>query len=345
MNRKVWGHRGGRGAAYPPENSIGAFQTAIDASADGIELDVHLSADGVPVVFHDATLKRMTGATGELASLSLPEIKKLRLLTPQGRSSKETIPTLEEVLTLVGHCLRTSPSFVLNIELKDPRSPHAVASLVRERLASGWLLKNFLISSFDMSSLREIKSLLPRVPLGTLFECPPEDLASKIQETADLQPSTINIPVTSLTPASLSLIVIAGAIPVVWTPQETNPNELAQPDREKLITTVRARECVTITDFPRELLHLLKPNVARATITGVLAACLALTQQDLLFHPTESGLETFQVPLRISGIETLWLQRTGDDCLGRRNLYCLGTQRRLRSPSLSPIPWQPRSLG
>ncbi len=296
MNRKVWGHRGCRGLGYPPENSLGAFQTAIDASAGGIEFDIQLSQDGVPVVFHDSNLLRMTGVAGEISSLTLIELRKLRLLTPEGRPSKQAIPTLAEVLDLVARHRPTAPEFVVNIELKDPASPKAMIALVRERILQGWSYRNFLISSFDMSCLREVKVLLPGIPIGTLFECAPEELAPKLQQTADLEANTVNIPVTSLTPEVTKLLAATGATPVVWTPNETNPNLLPSLAREKLIKDLREREFIAITDFPRELLHFLKPNRTKATVTGVLAACLALSQQEMLFHPSESGLEILKSP-------------------------------------------------
>jgi glycerophosphoryl diester phosphodiesterase len=97
--------------------------------------------------------------------LTLPEIKKLRLLSADGRPSKETIPTLAEVLDLVDRYRQSAPTFVVNIEIKDGASAAAVSALVSQRMGKGWKPKNFLISSFEMACLREMKSLLPDVPL------------------------------------------------------------------------------------------------------------------------------------------------------------------------------------
>ena len=144
MNKKVWGHRGCRGAGNPPENSLGAFQFALDAGAGGVELDVYLSADGVPVVLHDASLERMVGVSGEISFLTLPEIKKFRLLTLERRTSLETIPTLTEVLDLVDRYRRNSPLLVVNLELKDQCSCMAVGAILRQRIAAGWLVVELL---------------------------------------------------------------------------------------------------------------------------------------------------------------------------------------------------------
>ena len=278
MNRKVWGHRGCRGAGYPPENSLSAFQAAMDAGAGGIELDVRLTSEGVPVVFHDAILERMTGQAGEVSSLFLAEIRKLRL------PAKQSIPTLEGVLELV---TKRNPGsqFVVNIELKDPKAVDAVAALVRR-----WKAQRFLISSFDMDSLREMKRVAPELPIGTLFECTAEDLPQKLADASDLKASTVNIPFPSLTPAVLDLIESTGARAVVWTPNESKENLV------EFAARLRGREFIGITDFPRELVQMLKPSKARATATGVLAACLCYGQQEMLFRPCESGLEKLKSP-------------------------------------------------
>jgi glycerophosphoryl diester phosphodiesterase len=69
---RVFAHRGG--AALGPENTIAAFDLGLAAGADGLELDVHLSADGVPVVIHDATLERTTDARGPVAGRTADEL-------------------------------------------------------------------------------------------------------------------------------------------------------------------------------------------------------------------------------------------------------------------------------
>jgi glycerophosphoryl diester phosphodiesterase len=302
MNRLVWGHRGCRGRSNAPENSLGAFRAALDCGAGGIELDVQLSSDGILMVFHDTTLERMTGAVGELGAHTFAELKKLRLLNGDGRAGKEAIPTLVEVLNLAGQWLQAS-SLVVNIELKDPHSAEAVARVMREYLAAGWKLENFLVSSFDMSCLREMKTLLPGVLIGTLFTCSADELAEKMVDSADLKPATINVPFAALTPAALRLIRAAGATAVVWTPNESRPSHLSQAEREQLVTRLRQGEFVAITDFPKELLSLLKPDRARATVTGVLAACLSYREQNLLFRPSERGLENLKCPSEYPELE------------------------------------------
>lgn len=78
-----------------PENSIRAFEKAVEAGY-GIEFDVQLSKDDIPVVFHDASLKRMCGVDGKVWEYTLAELKQMRLA-----ESDQTIPTLEQVLSVI----------------------------------------------------------------------------------------------------------------------------------------------------------------------------------------------------------------------------------------------------
>lgn len=100
-------HRGG--ALLWPENSLTAFRQALALPAEQLELDVHLSADGHPVVLHDATLDRTTDATGPVHGRSLAELRDVRLRGTAG----EAVPTLAEVVALVREAGR-----VLRLEIK-----------------------------------------------------------------------------------------------------------------------------------------------------------------------------------------------------------------------------------
>lgn len=101
-------HRGLWSADGAPENSLGAFQHAVERGY-GVELDVQLSADGEAVVFHDETLERLTGRSGRVRDHSVRDLQAMHL-----SGADETIPTLAEALAVIGH-----HSLVL-IELKTP---------------------------------------------------------------------------------------------------------------------------------------------------------------------------------------------------------------------------------
>jgi len=101
-------HRGLWSFDGAPENSLGAFQAAC-AGGYGIELDVQLTADGEAVVFHDSTLDRMTGRPGRVSDYTAEDLGQMRL-----NGADETIPTLADALTLIGH------RAMVHIEIKIP---------------------------------------------------------------------------------------------------------------------------------------------------------------------------------------------------------------------------------
>ena len=114
----VFAHRGG--CALGPENTIAAFDLGMAAGADGLEFDVHLSSDGVPVVHHDDTLERTTSGSGPIASRTAAELARVDSGCPFG------IPTLADVL-------RRYPDVPLIVEMKvdSEAMGEAVARAVR----------------------------------------------------------------------------------------------------------------------------------------------------------------------------------------------------------------------
>ena len=97
FHKKLFAHRGLHdNNSMAPENSMAAFEKAVEAGY-GIELDVQLTKDGVPVVFHDFTLSRMCGVPGLVKDYTFKEIRKFRLL-----GSDEKIPSFKEFLKMVG---------------------------------------------------------------------------------------------------------------------------------------------------------------------------------------------------------------------------------------------------
>jgi len=106
---RVFAHRGG--CALGPENTVAAFDLGLAAGADGLELDVRLSADGIVVVCHDETLDRTTSATGAVSALTASELARVdagyRFTTPDGRTPFRGqgvgVPSLREVLDRYRH--------------------------------------------------------------------------------------------------------------------------------------------------------------------------------------------------------------------------------------------------
>ena len=143
----VFGHRGA--SAYAPENTLAAFRLALEQGADGVELDVILSADGVPVVIHDDTLDRTTNGHGPVSRLTLGELKRLAAGYPArfgAQFSAERIPTLAEVFETCG------AQTVINIELKHDRSPgRQLAGRVVELIHAHGRPGRIIVSSFQFS--------------------------------------------------------------------------------------------------------------------------------------------------------------------------------------------------
>jgi len=156
-------HRGASAAA--PQNTLAAFCKAMELGADGVELDVHLSGDGVPVVMHDPTVDETTDGAGRIADKTLAELKEL---DAGGKFSPhfagERIPTLEQVFdALQGRLL-------VNVEIKDVSlSGVGLEAPVVEVVRRFGMEKKVLFSSFNPLTLRRLRPLAPDIPAGLLY--------------------------------------------------------------------------------------------------------------------------------------------------------------------------------
>lgn len=161
---KIIAHRGA--STYAPENTLAAFKKALEQQADGIELDVRLSKDNVPVICHDATINRTSSGKGYIHKKTVSELKKHDFGSYFHKKFKdEKIPTLEEVLQLIGDA-----EITLNIELKN--GPIIPLHLEREvlNLVYKYNFQNRVIySSFDHISLQRLAQLDPNAKIGLIF--------------------------------------------------------------------------------------------------------------------------------------------------------------------------------
>jgi len=154
-------HRGA--SALAPENTLAAFREAVDRGCEWIETDVRLTSDLFPILIHDDTVNRTTGARGIVGKLELRQILRLDAGSWFGRRFRgERIPTLDEALEWSrGRC-------GLNLELKEEdRSGEAICRTIRSVLAHG-AAERVLFSSFRAADLLRIRSALPRARLGWL---------------------------------------------------------------------------------------------------------------------------------------------------------------------------------
>ncbi len=144
-----------RGASYHEiENTMSAFKEAASEHADMVELDVHLTRDGIPVVMHDASLERLTGESGTISRHTLRELQGLRV------RGVEPIPALDEVLkwakaNMVG----------VYIELKGAGTDAAAADLVQ----GIGMARYVIVGSFDKALVKGFKKQMPNVYTSILF--------------------------------------------------------------------------------------------------------------------------------------------------------------------------------
>lgn len=162
---KFFGHRGYSGKY--PENTLLAFQKAVEVGVDGIELDVQFSKDGKLVVMHDERLDRTTNGTGFLKDFTLEELK---TLDASFKFHKDTgavqIPTLCEVLDYV-----KDKDIVTNIELKTGVFEYeGIEKAVSECVRKHDLVDKVIISSFNHFSVMRMREIDPALKCGFLFE-------------------------------------------------------------------------------------------------------------------------------------------------------------------------------
>jgi glycerophosphoryl diester phosphodiesterase len=168
----ILGHRGA--SAVAPENTLSAFSRAMLDGSDGIELDVRLSRDQIPMVIHDATLKR-TGLIDrlvcELTALELQKINVGHWFGERGQTgvnafSGEKLPTLAQVFGLF-----SGNKGVLYVELKcDSGAETALAAEVVRLTRESQIANRVVIESFDLSAISEIKRIDPGIRTAALFE-------------------------------------------------------------------------------------------------------------------------------------------------------------------------------
>ncbi|MDO8614983.1 MAG: glycerophosphodiester phosphodiesterase [Dehalococcoidia bacterium] len=139
-------------AGHAPENTLAGIRRALELGADGIEIDVQTTADGVPVLMHDLTVDRTTNGHGELAKMSLAQLRGLD-------AGGEPPPTLADVLQL------TKGRALLVAEIKQPGIEEHLAGAVREAEA----VDDVMVWSFFPQALAAMRAAEPSLPGGLLL--------------------------------------------------------------------------------------------------------------------------------------------------------------------------------
>lgn len=192
---RIYGHRGA--SIVEPENTLAAFRVALDMGVDGLELDVQTSRNRVPVVLHDRALHRTTTGIGNVDECDLRELGAL------DAGAGEWIPTLDEVLDLVGGRVH------LDLEIKQGGIEGETVAVLGGHPVARWS-----VSSFDWDILARWRSLDSSADLWPLaVDVSPAllDLAARIGASA------IALHASATSRATLSVLKQAGLDVVVWT--------------------------------------------------------------------------------------------------------------------------------
>ena len=226
----IIGHRGA--SALAPENTLAAFTRALADGAGGVELDVRLARDGVPVVIHDATLRRTGRRDGTVAEMTSAELGRTDVGSWFNRSHsslaraeylRQSVPTLAQVFDL----FKRRPG-IIYVEMKTDQAEdtygelaRSVAQFVDEQRLGG----RVVVVSFNLEAISWIKSINPDIATGALFE-PRRNLVQTLRKhpmiTAALECGADQILLHRLiaTKRLVSLAAENDLRPVVWTADE-----------------------------------------------------------------------------------------------------------------------------
>ena len=159
---QITSHRGA--SLQAPENTLAAFQQAMDDFADYIELDVQMTSDGVLVIMHDDNTLRTTGVDNKISNMTLAEVKRLDAGSWFSEEfAGEKVPTLEEVLEL------TNGRIKINIEIKAGADGITIARKVAELVEEYHAENQCVVTSFDHSTLIKVKQCNENIRVGYIL--------------------------------------------------------------------------------------------------------------------------------------------------------------------------------
>ncbi|MGE7876234.1 glycerophosphodiester phosphodiesterase [Peribacillus muralis] len=240
QNIKIFAHRGSKGTH--PENTIAAFQKAAETGADGIEFDVHLSADGELIIIHDETLDRTTSLTGYVKDHSAKELKTGDAGVKFSKEFLgERIPFLSEVFDWA-----KGNGLLMNIELKtDKLAYEGIEQKVIDAIRHHEMDQRVILSSFNHQSIEKVKLLAPDLERALLFEGLPENLEQILR---DKQESGFHPDQNNLTEAASQIAKTLGYKIRPWVAN----------DGGDILKLAGMGVDVIMTDFPEKALKALK---------------------------------------------------------------------------------------
>ena len=165
----VLAHRGASG--YAPENTLPAFQRAIEQKADGFELDVQMTKDGEIVVIHDETIDRTSDGKGWVKDYTLAELRKFNYNKTHPEYEHADIPTMREVFELV-----KPTNLVINIEIKTGIVFYPIEEKLLALTKEFGMEERVFYSSFNHYTVKKIHELDPSTVVGFLYADGPIDM-------------------------------------------------------------------------------------------------------------------------------------------------------------------------
>ena len=225
----IIGHRGA--SAVAPENTLAAFSHAFDGGADGIEFDVRLARDGVPVVIHDPTLKRIAGDRRSVADMTSAELARTnvgswfnrtqpRLARPE--YSKEFVPTLDQVFEILKTSRDKDSIAYVELKIDKDQEYRALVESVATLISNHKLLKQIIVISFSLEALTQMRELNSSIRTGALFE--PRRPVHRVVRKYPMITAALNCGATEIllhrliaTRRIIDPALDANLLPVVWT--------------------------------------------------------------------------------------------------------------------------------
>lgn len=227
----ILGHRGAK--AIAPENTLAAFETAIEIGVDMLELDVHLSKDGALMVIHDPELSRTTNGQGMVSEYDRATLQTLNAaakFSGENIFGFQSIPTLQEVYEKVGD------RAAINVEIKtraDGSRYAEIEELVLDVVRHNHALETTVISSFNAPTIAKIQHIAPGVQChlivaGSYFQQQAQAGKSEadiVEEFVQHHYDLIAIEKSYLTPSLMHLLEQAGIREAVWIINDVNEME------------------------------------------------------------------------------------------------------------------------
>ena len=219
-------HRGASGRGLAPENTLAAFEKALDIGVDMLEIDVRLTGDGQLIVLHDPSLDRTTDCEGIVREMGLDEIRQA------DAGDGERVPILREVFDLA----RNRAPILLEIK------SDFIAERVVQAIADAQIEEQVVVQSFNPQTVERVKRLAPHLPssllIGELPTTPSRVRARRlVSQVLEVGANTLSIWHATLTPSLIEEMRKRGIAVWAWTvDEEITMRDLAMMGVQGLVT-------------------------------------------------------------------------------------------------------------